>query len=1211
MALVLNSHYPMFVAWGPGLAFLYNDGYAPIFGQKHPHTLGQPFKQVWAEIWDDIAPLVDATLAGDATYRENMHFVMERRGFPEDTWYNFSYSPVRDDAGQVAGIFCACVETTGAVRIERRRAALLELDGRLRDRSDTAELSFAASELLGDALGAVRVGYGVFDPVTDTITVERDWSAPGYASVAGLHHFRDYGAYAADLRRGEPVAVTDVAVDPRTAGKSDAFAAIGIRAFLDVPVTERGRTAAMLFVHSATPRHWTTGEVAFVRDFAERARSAIARRVAEAEQRESAARLSAALAITGLGTFDLDLRTNAATLDERARAIFGLAVGEGMSVEDMFALTDTRDLLDVRAKMLDPQANPKPLQVTYRVRLPDGTARIVSSLHNTIASTDGAAARLIGVFEDVTDRHRGETGRLALMALSDAVRDNDDPVALAASAAEILGRALQVSRAGYGWVDHEAGLVHIDRDWAAPGTDPLSGTFSLRQYGSFIEDLQRGGMVVVGDTRGDARVAAGAFQADCVRSFINVPVIENGRLAALLFVGDAAARNWHHDDVELVRQFAERTRAAVERIRYAVDLRALNADLERKVTERALARGRTWQLNPDLLGVINARGFFESFNPAWLDTLGWSEEELASRPFMDFVHPADAAPTWAVWERAIGHGVPALRFENRYRHKYGGWRWLSWVAVPDEGKVYCSARDVTADKERDAALAQRTAERDRTWRLSQDLLVIVEPDGRLVSVNEAWTPTLGWTQAELVGITFMELTHPDDLSGALLAFADALVTPLTDPYAFRLRHRNDGYRWLAWTAKFEDGRLFANGRDVTAERERQAELEAAQAQLRQSQKMEAVGQLTGGLAHDFNNLLGGISGSLDLIRMRLAQGRTAEIEKYVTAAQGAANRAASLTHRLLAFSRRQTLAPKPTDIKQLVAGMEDLIGRTIGPDIRLETVNAAGLWPSLIDPSQLENAVLNLCINARDAMAEGGKITVETANRWLDQRAAKERGVEPGQYISLCVTDTGTGMTPDVIAKAFDPFFTTKPIGVGTGLGLSMIYGFAKQSGGAVNIYSEPGQGTTVCIYLPRHLGSADEVESSADLAAATRSAEGETVLVVDDEPTVRMLVSEVLGDLGYNAIEAEDGAAGLRVLNAAGRIDLLVTDVGLPGGMNGRQVADAARAMRPGLKVLFITGYAENAVLSHGHLDPGMHVMTKPFAMDALASRIQALIRG
>jgi CheY-like chemotaxis protein len=372
--------------------------------------------------------------------------------------------------------------------------------------------------------------------------------------------------------------------------------------------------------------------------------------------------------------------------------------------------------------------------------------------------------------------------------------------------------------------------------------------------------------------------------------------------------------------------------------------------------------------------------------------------------------------------------------------------------------------------------------------------------------------------------------------------------------------------------------------------------------------MEAVGQLTGGLAHDFNNLLTGISGSLELLQSRLAQGRHADLDRYVAAAQGAARRAASLTHRLLAFSRQQTLDPKATNVNRLVSGMEELIRRTMGPAIRVEVAQAAGLWTTLLDPHQLENALLNLCINARDAMPDGGHLTMETANVWLDARAARERDLPPGQYISLCVTDTGTGMTPDVVSRAIDPFFTTKPLGQGTGLGLSMVYGFVRQSGGQLRIYSEPGSGTTMCLYLPRHHGEPESAPVSA-AAAAAPPASGETVLVVDDEPTVRMLVAEVLHDLGYTAIEAADAAAGLSILQSSARIDLLVSDVGLPGGMNGRQMADAARVARPDLKVLFITGYAENAVIGNGQLGPGMHVLTKPFPMETLASRLKSLL--
>lgn len=375
--------------------------------------------------------------------------------------------------------------------------------------------------------------------------------------------------------------------------------------------------------------------------------------------------------------------------------------------------------------------------------------------------------------------------------------------------------------------------------------------------------------------------------------------------------------------------------------------------------------------------------------------------------------------------------------------------------------------------------------------------------------------------------------------------------------------------------------------------------------------MEAVGQLTGGLAHDFNNLLTGITGSLELLKTRLAQGRTDELERYIIAAHGAASRAAALTHRLLAFARRQSLDTKPTDVNKLIANMEELVQRTVGPEIKVEAALAIGLWRALCDPNQLENAILNLCINARDAMPDGGRLTIETVNTWLDVRGARERDMEPGQYVAICVTDTGTGMPPEVMARAFDPFFTTKPTGQGTGLGLSMIYGFARQSGGQARIYSEEGAGTTVRIYLPRHRGEAQEEQVSEQPAGAPRAQAGETVLVVDDEPTVRMLVTEVLGELGYAAIEAADGMSGLKVLESAARIDLLITDVGLPGGMNGRQMADAARRVRPKLRVLFITGYAENAAIGNGRLEPGMHVMIKPFALEMLASRIRAIISG
>jgi PAS domain S-box-containing protein len=398
------------------------------------------------------------------------------------------------------------------------------------------------------------------------------------------------------------------------------------------------------------------------------------------------------------------------------------------------------------------------------------------------------------------------------------------------------------------------------------------------------------------------------------------------------------------------------------------------------------------------------------------------------------------------------------------------------------------------------------------------------------------------------------------------------------------------------------------GYDVSERLAEQERLRKTEEALRQAQKMEAVGQLTGGLAHDFNNLLAGISGAFQMIGVRVAQGRTRDVDKYVMAGANAARRAASLTHRLLAFSRRQTLSPKPIVVNRLMTEFVELVRRTVGPSIEVETIEAVGLWPTMVDANQLENALLNLCINSRDAMPGGGKITIETANKWLDERAGRERNLDPGQYITICVSDTGVGIDKATLERVFEPFFTTKPTGHGTGLGLSMVYGFARQSHGHVRIYSELGKGTMVCVYLPRYHGD-EQIEAPYADALEPLPATDAVVLVIDDEPTVRMLITDALGDLNYTCIEAVDGPSGLEVLQSGKRVDLLITDVGLPGGLNGRQVADAAQALRPGLKVLFITGYAENAALNHGHIGPGMAVLTKPFAISELARRVERML--
>jgi PAS domain S-box-containing protein len=635
-------------------------------------------------------------------------------------------------------------------------------------------------------------------------------------------------------------------------------------------------------------------------------------------------------------------------------------------------------------------------------------------------------------------------------------------------------------------------------------------------------------------------------------------------------------------------------------------LESLNADLERRIIERTQARGTTWQVSPDLLGALNADGYFETSNPAWMSVLGWTEEEVAAQSIWELLHPDDLERTRGGFA-LTQIGQPAIRFPNRYRCKDGGYRSISWVGVPEDGLVYCSGRDITEE----VAAAN---ERDRVFEISPDLIGVAGFDGYLKSINPAWAKTLGRSETDLLARPFSDIIHPDDLA----ATGDVVATlssgqPVLQFHVRLLKANGDPitFAWSAVPDQKPESRIFYTvGRDITEDAAKTAALLAAQDALRQSQKMEAVGQLTGGIAHDFNNLLAGIAGSLELIQKRIGEQGMVGFDRHLGIAQTSTQRAAALTQRLLAFSRRQTLDPKPVDVNRLISGVEDLLRRSVDPNIEITVVGAIGLWLTKIDGSQLENALLNLVINARDAMPDGGRITIETANKWIDERSAKDRELTPGQYISLCVTDTGTGMPPDVIERAFDPFYTTKPLGQGTGLGLSMIHGFVRQSGGQVRIYSEVGQGTTMCLYLPRFVGDLDD-ESVEEAEGALEPSHGETVLVIDDEEPIRMLISDVLEEAGYRVLEAHDGPSGLKLLQSETRIDLLITDVGLPGGFNGRQVADAARQTRPDLKVLFVTGYAENAVVGNGHLDPGMQVITKPFQMTALALRVREIIEA
>ena len=558
------------------------------------------------------------------------------------------------------------------------------------------------------------------------------------------------------------------------------------------------------------------------------------------------------------------------------------------------------------------------------------------------------------------------------------------------------------------------------------------------------------------------------------------------------------------------------------------------------------------------------------------------------------------------------------------RHTDGQERWLSLSGRSFFVDGRCTrfigvVVDITERKQAEAALyemnqtlkqrvARQTAERDQLWQLSQDLLAVLTPDGILLEVNPAWSTVLGYDIDRLTGIPLVHLMHPENLETVAQAVRRTSDQRLR-PFESRLRARNDSYRWIAWSAAPGQGCVYLVGRDVTEDREATARLAEAQEALRQAQKMEAVGQLTGGVAHDFNNLLQVVVGNIETLQRKLP----AEYDRLRRAADNAmagARRAVDLTQHLLAFSRRQPLNPQPLAINKLVAGMSDMLQRTLGELIEIETLLDARLWHVEIDGNQLESALLNLAVNARDAMSTGGRLEIRTRNIVRDAEGAAGDDIPAGEYVVISVTDTGIGMSPTVLARVFEPFFTTKSVGQGTGLGLSQVYGFVKQSGGQIKIESTPDVGTSIRIYLPRLMGdvpiAADAEERSVPVLAPR-----ETVLVVEDDADVRAYTVETVRELGYSVREARDGPTALQVLQRPDghEIDLLFTDVVLPGGLNGQQLAQQAVLLHSHLKVLFATGYARDVIVHHGRLDPGVQMINKPFTYRDLAARLRSVL--
>ena len=1175
LATVLASPIPSVLVWGPGLITLHNDAYRPLLGGR-PDALGRPFPDIWPHARHAIVPLIDRALAGKASRLAGAQFTLLRGGVPGDTYFDYAFSPVRDETGAVVGVLNTAVETTGRLLAERAQAFRLELEERLRDVVAPREVMAVAVELLGRHLGANRVGYGEVQ-ADDVTVVLHSCFANGVAPLDGSYRLDSFGPEQIARQRGGLTQWSnDLTLDPGQ--DQGVWAAIETRAYASVPLVRAGRFAASLYVNFRQPHAWTSDELALINEVANRTWVAVERARAEAALRESEefnrrVLQSSADCIKVLG---LDGRLERMSDGgQRALGITDLSVRLGRPWADGFE----PDWRAVAHAAVREAASGRTGRFEGSLSTEGGEVRWWDSVLTPILAADGRPERVLVVSRDITD----------LRAAQDRLRESEARFRNMADHAPVMM-----------WVTDPSGsCTYLNARWYEfTGQRPGAG----EAYGwlDAVHPEDR-------PAAEDAFVAANAERRNYQIDF---------RLrradGAYRWVIDAAATRFAQDteylgyvgsviDIDDRREAEQRIQDNEERLRLATEA----------------AEVGFWDV--DVVGGLLI------WPPRVKAMFGISPEvPVTLADFYGGLHPDDRDATTAAFAAACDPEQRAL-YDVEYRTVGKEDGVVRWVAAKGRGRftaegvcvrVLGTAIDITARKADEVRLRElnetlerrvneRTAELSESQRRFQGIfdsalqfMALLTPDGAVVEVNQT---ALAWSQiepADIVGKPFW-LAAPMRENPALQDAIAAGIRRAAAGETVREEHEMRGAGEVRATVDFslkpvpgernEPIWLVAEGRDIT-------ELKQAQEALRQSQKMEAMGQLTGGVAHDFNNLLTPIIGSLDMLTRR-GVGNERE-RRLIDGALQSAERAKTLVQRLLAFARRQPLQASAVDLSHLIEGMAGLIGSTLGPNIDIRVELADALPPARADANQLEMALLNLAVNARDAMRDGGTLTIRAVRESV--REGHRSKLRRGHYVRLSVSDTGIGMDADTLSRAVEPFFSTKGIGKGTGLGLSMVHGLAAQLGGGMSIASEPGRGTQVDLWLPISvvpLGAAD-----GDLVAPAPVKTRGRALLVDDEELVRMSTADMLMDLGYDVVEAGSAEDALRLLQEGPTVDLLVTDHLMPG-MNGADLARAARVLRPDLPVLIVSGYAEVDGIA-----PDLPRLTKPFRNAELAERIAGL---